>query len=191
MAPEKLGSLIGAVFGLVFVLVNAATLPTGIGTVVGGLGVVAFLAVLVELRRPRRPDASARPARSGLGAGYRLVVVAEVIAILVGVRLLAGPLDTPDGGVAWVALVVGLHFVALAVVCKERFFHLLGASIAGCGVVGLALALAGSPKAASSAVGGVLPGALLLAFALWGVLRSTDSARSRALGPANTVGGAE
>jgi hypothetical protein len=37
----------------------------------------------------------------------------------------------------------------------------------------------------------VTAGALLPAFALRGVLRSTDSARSRALGAGSTVGGAQ
>jgi hypothetical protein len=191
MTPEKLGSLIGAVFGLVFVLVNAATLPPGIGTLVRVLGVVAFLLVLVALRRPRRSVAVARPARGGLGMGYWLVVAAEVLAFPVGVRVLSGPLDAPDGGVAWVALIVGLHFNVLAVVWAERLFHWLGASMALCGLVGLALALTGSPKAATGTVGGVLPGALLLAFALWGVRISTDPAGSRGLDVGNSVGGAE
>jgi hypothetical protein len=190
MTPEKLGSLIGAVFGVVFVMVNAGTLPTGIGSVLRVLGVVAFLLVLVGLRR--HSVAVARPAGVGLGRGYWLVVAAEVATIVVGVRLLAGPLNTPDAGAAWVAVVVGLHFNALAVVWAQRFFHLLGASIALCGAVAVALAFAGFPKAAISTMGGVLPGALLLAFALRGVLISSESARSRALAAGNnTVGGAQ
>jgi hypothetical protein len=59
-----------------------------------------------------------------------VVVAAEVIAIVVGVRLLAGPLDVPDAGVAWVALVVGLHFVALAVVWAQPIFSWVGGSLA-------------------------------------------------------------
>lgn len=189
MTPQKLGSLIGAVFGLVFILVNAATLPTGIATVLRVLGVLAFVLVLVALRRPRRSVEQARPARGGLGRGYWLVVAGEVVAFPVGVRVLNGPLDTPNAGVAWVAFVVGVHFVALAVVWTEPIFHWLGAAMALCGLVGLALAFAGSPKAAVATLGGVLPGALLLAFALWGVLISSDSARSREVGAGKAVGG--
>jgi hypothetical protein len=188
MTPQKLGSLIGAVFGLVFVEVNAGALPTGIGIVVRVLGVVALLMVLVALRRPARAEAVARPSDGGFGRGYWLVVAGEVIAIMAGVRLLSGPMDTPDAGVAWVATVVGLHFVALAVVWTRRFFHVLGAVIALCGVIGLALALAGSPTAAVATVGGILPGALLLAFAMWGVLVSTERGRSRSVGAGTAVG---
>jgi hypothetical protein len=189
MTPQKLGLLIGAVLGLVFVLVNAATLPTGIATAVRGLGAVAFLLVLlVAIRRPSRPAAPGRAGGMGFGTGYWLVVGAEVIAIVVGVRLVTGPLDAPDAGVAWVALVVGLHFVALAVVWAQPSFHWLGGSIAGCGLLGLVLGFTGSPTAAVHTVGGILPGALLLGFALWGVLSSTESSRVRR---GATVGAAE
>jgi hypothetical protein len=171
MPPEKLGSLIGAVFGLVFVLVNAGPLPSVISIVVRVLGVITFLIVLIALiavRRRSRPADRSRPAGGGFGQGYWLVVAAEVVAILVGVRLLAGPLETPDAGVAWVALVVGVHFVALAVVWAQPLFHWLGGSLTLCGVVGLIVAFAGAHQAAVASVGGILPGALLLAFSLWG-----------------------
>jgi hypothetical protein len=193
MTPERLGSLVGAVFGLVFVVVNAGTLPTVIGTVLRALAVVAFLVVLDALRRPRRArrtvaSAGGRPGGGGFGTGYWLVVAAELVSIAVGVRVLGGPLDTPDARVAWVAFVVGVHFVALAVVWAESVFHWLGGSMAACGVLGLTLAFAGAPHAAVESIGGVLPGALLLAFAVWGATMGTDSRRSRADA---TVGGAE
>jgi hypothetical protein len=191
MTPQKLGSLIGAVFGLVFVVVNTAAAPTGVARALRLFAVLAFVLVLLAQRRPPRPIAVARPER-GAGLGYWLVVAAEVIALAVGIRLLNGPLDAPDGAVAWVALVVGLHFLALGIVWKEDLFHWLGASMALCGAVGLALAFAGSSKAAVDTVGGVLPGALLLAFALWGVLSSTTPVRSRAaLRRGEAVGGSE
>jgi hypothetical protein len=170
MTPERLGSLIGAVFGLVFVLVNAGPLPTGAGIVVRALGILLFLLVLVIVGRARRRPASPRQAGGGFGVGYWLVVAAEVIAIVVGVRLLGGPLDTPDAGVAWVAFVVGVHFVALAIVWAQPLFHWLGGSLSACGAVGLILAFADAPQAAVATVGGVLPGALLLTFALWGTM---------------------
>ncbi len=64
--------------------------------------------------------------------------------------------------------VVGVHFVGLAVVWEQPFFRWLGAAIAACGAVGLVLAAAGSSDAAIAAVGGVLPGFVLLAAALAG-----------------------
>jgi hypothetical protein len=116
------------------------------------------------------------------------VVTAEVVAIAVGVRVLGGPLDSPDAAVAWVALVVGLHFVVLAVVWAPSRVSWLGGSLAACGVIGLTLAFAGASPRVVGSVGSVLPGALLLAFALRGATTGTGSWPSRA---GVTVGGAE
>ena len=96
MPPEKLGSLIGAVFGLVFVLVNAGPLPSGSASSFGRSGSSSSCSSWslygAVTGSPRGPSGSAG---GGFGRGYWLVVAAEVVAIVVGVRLLAGPLDTP------------------------------------------------------------------------------------------------
>ena len=52
MSQQKLGSLIGAAFGLVFVLVNSSSLATAVAVLIRLLGVVAFLAVLIAVCRP-------------------------------------------------------------------------------------------------------------------------------------------
>ena len=173
MPGQQVGSSIAASFGLVYVLVNAGPLGAPWAPVLRVLGAVAFAVVLVAIVR------SGRPARPGGGRGvqvfgrpYWLVVAAEVVALLVGVRVLAGPLATPQAGVAWVSFVVGAHFFALAVVFRQRFFHVLGAAIAACGVAGLVLAAVGAGEAAIAAVGGVVPGAVLLAFGWWGARRT-------------------
>jgi hypothetical protein len=174
MTPEKLGSLIGAIFGLIFVLANTGALPPGLGMVLRVLGVAAFVAVLIALRRSPRRAAVARPAGGGFRRGYWLVVAGEVVAIAVGLALLNGPLHAPQAAVAWISLVVGAHFIGLAVVWKQSFFHWLGASILLCGAIGLVLAVVTSPQGAIDTVAGVLPGALLLAFSLWGSMRGAD-----------------
>jgi hypothetical protein len=178
MTSQRLGLLIGSVFGLVFVQVNAGALTTGIGTACRVVGGFAFLLVLARLRRVQRPSRSVPRPQAGISftAGYRVVVAAEVIAIVVGVRLLAGPLDVPDAGVAWVAFVVGLHFVALAIVWAVPIFGWVGGLLAVCGVAGLLLGFSEAPKAAIAGVGGVLPGGLLLGFALWAVHRPSNPA---------------
>ncbi len=107
--------------------------------------------------------------------GYGLVVVAEVGAIATGLVVLNGPLHAPQAAVAWIALVVGIHFITLAVVWKLLFFNGLGAALMLCGVAGLVLAATGSAVSAIDLVGGVLPGAILLGFGLWGATRSADS----------------
>lgn len=186
MAPEKLGSLIGATFGLLFVLVNTAALSPSVTTTLRILAVAVFAAVLVAVRRPSRP-ASLNDMVGRGGGGFTksfwFVVAAEVIAIMAGRALLSGPLDMPHAAGAWISLVVGVHFFALAAVWREPFFYWLGLSLLACGALGLVLAAADSSDSAIDLVGGVSPGVLLLAFGLWGSMRQADWAKMRSSSP--------
>ena len=130
MASEKLGSLIGAAFGLVFVLVNTSLVSTALAVLLRLLRAGAFLAVLIAVRRPGTATGK-RAAGGGFGRRYWLVVAAEVLAIWIGLALLNGPLDTPRAAVAWISSVVGAHFFALALVWRNPLFHWLGAGLPG------------------------------------------------------------
>lgn len=175
MRGQAVGSFIGALFGLVYVVVNSGPLPAAAQWPLRALGVLGFVGAVSAVlsrrgRSPSHPDSSAPQARV-FSRSYWLVVLAEAVALFGGVRVLSGPLALPEAGVAWVSLVVGVHFFALALVFGQRFFHLLGAVIATCGAVGFGLVLAGAREASVSLVGGVLPGVTLLAFAWWGAAR--------------------
>ena len=174
MSPEKSGSLIGAVFGLVFVVVNTGSVLPAVAVVLRVLAVAAFLVVLIAVRHPASAGGR-RSTRGGFGRPYWLVVTAEGVGIWGGLAVLNGPLDAPQAAVAWISSVVGAHFVALAVVWREPLFHVLGAALLGCGAVGLVLAVRELAAAAVDLVGGVLPGAILLGFGLWGSTRGADS----------------
>jgi hypothetical protein len=169
MRGQLLGSMIAAVFGLVYVGVNTGSLPSAVAVALRIAAVLAFVAVLAAVYRAgRTPDVGPSDPGRVFGTAYWLVVAAEVVALLVGVRVLTGPLDVAYAGVAWVSFVVGVHFFALAVVFGESFFHRLGAAITGCGVVGLVLAVAGAGEQRVDVVAGVVPGALLLVSGWWG-----------------------
>lgn len=173
MPGQVLGSLIGAVFGLIYVVVNTGQLPSAASVPLRVLGFLAFVAVLgATYRRRGGPALDAPDKGRGFGPAYWLVVAAEVIALLVGVRVLSGPFESPHAGVAWVSFVVGVHFFALAVVFRDSFFHWLGAAITVCGVLGLALAVGGASEDPIALVSGVVPGALLLASGWWGTHRA-------------------
>lgn len=180
MPFDKLGPLIGGGFGLVYVLANTGSLPPALGTTLRILGVLAYLVavgiVLVGVRRPSAPPTQPRPAVGGFGPGYWLVVAAEVVAIFGGLALLNGPLNASQAAVSWVSVVVGAHFFLLAAVWELPFFNWLAGAILLCGVAGLVLVAADASKAVTDTVGGVLPGAVLLAFTLWGVTTSAGSA---------------
>lgn len=172
MPGQRIGSVIAAVFGLIYVLVNAGRLPAAWALTLRVLAAAAFIVVVVAVFRSPEPG---RRDGTAFGRTYWLVVAAEFIALFVGVRLISGPLNTPDADVPWVSLMVGLHFFALAVVFGERFFHWLGGVITTCGVVGIVLAATHAAVPAIALVSGVLPGAILLAFGWWGAHRTQSS----------------
>jgi hypothetical protein len=49
MRPDRLGLVIGATFGLIYVEVNAGAVPSPVGPLLRVLGVIAFVGVLVAL----------------------------------------------------------------------------------------------------------------------------------------------
>ena len=165
---QRLGLAIGASFGLVFVLVNAGALPSPWPLLLRGAGVLAWVGVLLALRSAgARPPLERAYGGGGFDRRYWMIVVVEVLALIGGLQVLARVFDAPEAGVAWVAVVVGLHFNALAVAWREPSLHVLGAALTVCGVVGLALAAVGADQAAVSTVGGVVPGFVLLAGGAW------------------------
>lgn len=186
---QRLGSFIGGVFGLIYVEVNAGVLAAPAATALRIAGAVAFAGLLALLAVNRGSGApAAAAARGGFGPRYWLVVAAEVAAIAAGSALLNGPLDRPRAVVAWVSVVVGMHFAALAAVWRVSLFRWLGAAIALCGLAGLAAAGLGASSAVIATVGGVLPGALLLAAGYRGARAITVPRYQQASRPADQPG---
>lgn len=165
MRSERIGSLIGAVGGLTFVLVNATALPAGAAWVARVLGVLAFLAVLALVVVRNRPGAGidSPPSRRQIRV-YGTSVTAMVLAILLGARLLA-LLGRTDLVVLWVVLAVGAHFVPFARAFELPFFARLGWLLVGLAVLGAVLTLltrlAPVPGATAVLAGLVLLGAAL------------------------------
>jgi hypothetical protein len=183
MSGAHIGSVIGAIFGLIYLLVNTSPLPAAAAIPVRVAGAVAFLGIPAVLYRSRGAgggEAAGQP--GGFGRGYWLVVAAEVAALAVGLWALDGPLHTAYAAVAWVSFVVGAHFFGLAVVFGLRFFHLLGGVIIACGIAGLGLAAVGAGQIPIAVISGLVPGAVLLAFGYWG---ASWQARHQASQPAD------
>ncbi|WP_181019811.1 hypothetical protein [Nonomuraea typhae] len=172
------GLLVGAVFGAVFVVVNAGSPLDDVVAValkaaacLAALGVAAMWMAGVKRERER-----AEPRRRMYGRGYLVVVGLEVVALFGGLRVMAVMGVPEKAAVAWVAFVVGVHFVALAPVWKDWSI----------GVVGLVLTLlgvAGGVLAATAGldwvplVSGVGSGVFLLAGALGAGWRATRRPR--------------
>jgi hypothetical protein len=184
---QRLGSLIGGIFGFIYVEANADALPDPWASALQIAAGVAFagLVALMALARGSHPPVS-QETRDGFGRRYWLVVAGEVAAIFAGFIVLHGPAGLPNAVVAWVSVVVGVHFLVLAIIWRLRLFRDLGAAIALCGVAGLTAAVAGAPAAVIAAAGGVLPGVLLLAAAYQGATRAAQAAH-RDASPSSTT----
>ncbi|MFF2572147.1 hypothetical protein [Streptomyces sp. NPDC058084] len=169
----RVGRLVGAAFGLVFVQADVGTLPVRIGTPPAGAGAAAFVALVIPGRRTATDGAAPGDGDDGgvtaSGRRYWYVVVAEALGLVA--RLVAWLVvitrvfHAPQASVGWIALVVGVHFFGLAAAWLRPSLHLLGAGIAGCGAAGLALAAGGASASLIRVTAGVLPGALLLGSA--------------------------
>ncbi len=158
--------IIGGTGGLVFVLVNAAALGTPAGPVVQGIGVAAFVGLLVALYRNRSTGAGGPPPQ--FTRGYWIIVLLEVVAIFAGSQVM-NALGLPP--LPWVTIVVGLHFVPLGRMWKAPTLLWAGVVIAACGAAGLVAAVAGASAAVIALLAGVLPGAFMLAGVLYGASR--------------------
>lgn len=170
MRQQFLGALIGAAFGTVFVLANSGDpLPAALAWALRGLAVLALAAVvLLGVRAGGRPTLDGRPM---FGPSYRVIVIGEVVLLVAGFFVL-NLLDAPmQANVAWIATVVGLHFVALASAWKTRSILAVGVVLTVLGVVGLAL-LGSAALPWVPFVSGVLSGVTLLGGSLYGVRRA-------------------
>jgi hypothetical protein len=77
--------------------------------------------------------------------------------------------------VAWIAFVVGVHFLGLGTLWRAAVFHVLGAVLTVLGLAGFGLHLAGASSASVALVSGIASGvALDLSVATW-VYSATES----------------
>lgn len=172
-APGRaFGSTVSAVFGLVFVGINSAGLAAPLRIALLAVGVAGLVAVLVLAAKDRGAPAHSPHSPSGhgplFGRTYWIIVALEVVALFAGVRVVTGALG-PTFGVAWVSLVVGIHFFFLGQLFRLCRFHVMGALVTACGAAGFLLGYLGSPEAIAP-VSGVLPGLILLGFGIWAML---------------------
>jgi len=171
-----IGVLIGASFGLVFVVVNAdSPLGSSAATLLRVLGIVIFIALIGSVTAARRLGRS-KGVEGNIEAdlvkkrAYWLTMGSEVALIVVG-RLVIGALNAPqEANVAWMAFVVGLHFFGFIVLAGwPRRLAVPLLPLALFGLVGLAMST--TPAVAwVPLVSGVLSGFTLLAATLSNLL---------------------
>lgn len=164
MRNRPIGSTIGAIAGLTFVLVNAGAVPASmvwrIAAVVGFVAIAWF----VVLRGPE--VAGVPPGRAALRT-YAISVTAMVVAIPVGATVISNVFDRPNAVLVWVVFVVGVHFLPLARAFRLPVFGWLSASLVVVSVVGAIATLACGGTIAAGWTG-VTAGFVLLIFSACG-----------------------
>ena len=174
----EIGALIGAGFGLLFLIINTGQFSTLGRTLVIAVGIIVFAGIAVRavrgLRRNRggggRLGESGKSGRREppFGRAYWIIVLIEAVLLFAGTRLLAH-LGHPELGVAWVAVVVGTHFYALGWVFGLDRFHVLATVVTLCGIGGFIAFFAAAP-AFIPVISGVISGFVLLTFAMWALV---------------------
>lgn len=168
MNGRQLGAIIGAVGGLVFVLVNSGDLPGAL--LLRALGVAGFVFVVGHALL-RVPPAPPQPSSRALRT-YSLCLVAEFAAIPIGAALL-NRWSHAELVPVWVVLVVGLHFVPFAGAFRLPLFGWLGLTLVAIALVGGGAALSGVDDAELWAP--VVAGFVLLWFSYAGLRASADA----------------
>jgi hypothetical protein len=169
-----IGHVIGGFFGVAFVFANSGSLPEGIRDLtVAAAAAVSLLSVAV-LGRSRREASATAAADERFDRTFLLIVVIEGIALFGGLALL----DRPSANVAWIALVVGLHFFWLARLWRRAFVELtvVATLLTVLGVAGLVISFTADSRDAVALLSGVGSGVVLLGSTLHGAISHRSAA---------------
>ena len=135
------GHLIIASFGLVFVGVNSGSLNDGLRVTTIALAAVAFLIIAAAFVHTLRNwnDVAPGIAATRFNKTFGVVVAIEVVALFGGARFINSV--EPSAILGWVALVVGLHLVALAIwwMPGQLGFLYSGVALTLLGIAGLVI----------------------------------------------------
>ena len=151
------GSLIAIMFGAVFIVVNSAGLPDPWAFVVRSAGLLVSMLLLAGLARVTReaPLAARAPVSGFTDRRFWIIVTLEAVALFGGLAIINGVLHRPVVSVAWVALVVGLHFFGLGRIWRTLLYYALGTAMVLLGLAGFLIDALGGNAAEVDLVAGV------------------------------------
>lgn len=174
-----LGPVIATVMGLVFLELNSGGLPGGWPPVIRIAAAVTAAGLLIAILRAGRRSLTAPDNVGFTDRRYRAIVGFEAAALFGGLVVINAGLGRPELAVAWIAVVVGAHFFALARVWPTRSFHVLATVMVILGVSGLVLGAFAAPAGVIGLVSGVGSGVALFATVAATLVGSTRAAGTR------------
>jgi hypothetical protein len=139
--------------------------------------VMALTGAFVGLRSPASTAVMREP---GVSRRYGIITGAEFATAALGAVVLA-VLGQAEFIAAWVCATVGVHFLPLASVLRDRLLVPLGLLL--CAVAVAAVAAGAATAVASSAVTGLGAGTALLVFGAIAVIKAVRTPRRAAGGP--------
>jgi hypothetical protein len=163
---KRISIYVIAVFGFVYVMANAGSLPSTVALVTRAAAVLVAIGLFVATPRPDRPD----PPGVGFTPAYWLIVIGEVTVGVAGLFVINTVIDVHDASIAWISLVVGIHFLGFYAIWSLPIMIWIGAAITLCGAAGLVAAGIDLSAPLIALTAGVLPGAVLLAAGWWSAL---------------------
>ncbi len=107
-----IGHVIGAAFGMAFVIANSSPMPQAFRVVLIALAVAGFVLTVLTFGQGHRHSSRHEVEGERFGRAYLLIVVVEVVTLFGGLVVLNRL--QPSAVVGWIALVVGVHFFWLA-----------------------------------------------------------------------------
>ncbi|MFC0628841.1 hypothetical protein [Kribbella deserti] len=171
LIPAQPGHLVGAAFGFVFVLLNSTGLGSPGRTIAIVLAALLAAVVLFAFIRGGKP---ARPENQST-QGYFVIVAIEVVFLFGGLRVINDV--EPAAAAAWIALVVGMHFVAFSVwwLRGNREMFVIGVLMTVLAVIGLVIAFTQHDESLVDLIAGFGSGVVLLGSAALYVFGGTKS----------------
>lgn len=137
----RIGSLIGAIFGLVFFLANSGPLGSPTANILEIIGIVLFLVTVYFGIFNSRDEIDANPPSRDAMRVYGIAVAIEVVALIGGLALIGLVFHAEYLSPMWSGLVVGVHFLPFAKAFGAAIFEILGVAMIAVAIIG---ALAGA-----------------------------------------------
>ncbi len=165
------GHVIGASFGLVFVILNTTRLGSPGRPIAIALAAIAMAIVIASFVRTLRQGKPERPQNQS-ARGYVAIVAIEVVALFGGLALINRL--QPSAATAWIALVVGLHFVAFSIwwLRGQREMLVIGLLMVALAVIGGVVALTQDDRPLVALISGFGSGVVLLGSSVRSVFRT-------------------